>query len=74
MKIPFADVKIGADFTHKSSDGVRIKLSNDTYNFSMSNARNILENQKDFNKFFKARLESETPLAETLVDVKEPIK
>ncbi|WP_041565733.1 hypothetical protein [Nostoc punctiforme] len=74
MKIAFADVKIGDDFTHKSSDRVRIKLSNETYGFSMSNAKNMLENQKDFNKFFEARLESETPLAETLVDVKEPLK
>ena len=71
MKIVFADVRIGDDFTHKSSDRVRIKLSDDTYGFSMSNAKNMLENQKDFQKKFKARLEAEMPVAETLVDVKE---
>ncbi|MBN3896520.1 MAG: hypothetical protein HWQ41_15010 [Nostoc sp. NOS(2021)] len=71
MKIKFSDVKIGDNFTHELLDRVMIKLNDEAYGFSMSNAKNIKENHKDLQKVFIAKIEPNTPLAETLVDVKE---
>ncbi|MHC5732141.1 MAG: hypothetical protein ACYTXY_50390, partial [Nostoc sp.] len=61
MKIKFSDVKIGDDFIHELRDRVMIKLNDEAYGFSMSNAKNIKENHKDFQKVFTTRIEPNTP-------------